>query len=226
MAEGVSSAYEGGFTSLHIYLDEAHKDMGDCLDKLVSNWFSGVREDISVVETYALNHAAFHLTSSKQYIKASFHFNSVERLFVKLKVGSNNDLVQTIKRDFTGLVSVYSSDPALNELFLIFRASISSGCFERDPRTLGIQVMCRTEDPDLLGQAEGFLRSCSAPWWKPLRAEGYRNDVVYTLQADGDGVSSVCYSSDGNTALSGSYDKTVIWWDLKKGTKKKVCVYV
>ena len=38
-------------------------------------------------------------------------------------------------------------------------------------------------------------------------------------------VTSVCYSPDGKTALSGSNDKTVIMWDLESGVKLKVCMY-
>ena len=225
VAEGVSSAWMDGEKNLHVHLDDAHQVMGEQLHEMVSSSFPlgcGFKGVDTGVDTYSLNHAAYHLTQSQNYPKATLHFNSVERLFFKLAAGA----VQTIKRDMQSLVSEYATDSMLSELFPLFRASISSGCFERDPRTIGTQVLCRTEDKDLLDQAEVFLKSCGTMWWKPLRADrGYRNDMVHTLQGHSDKVTSVCYSPDGKTALSGSVDKTVIMWDLESGVKLKVCMY-
>jgi WD40 repeat protein len=47
--------------------------------------------------------------------------------------------------------------------------------------------------------------------------------VEATLEGHSDGVNSVCFSPDGQKLASGSKDKTIKIWDLKKNSLR--CFY-
>src|SRR5258707_832924 len=57
------------------------------------------------------------------------------------------------------------------------------------------------------------------PWFRLLNPAEHRHDAgrVRTLVGHKDGVRAVALSADGRHALSGSRDKTLIWWDLHSG---------